>query len=114
MEESIEKIWKEYRDCTVNIINTVKQGNFDSLDSEMKMRQEILNKITSMKENKDCAKELYDELHISELEKELESLMKQKMLVIKKKLGSIIKNKRASTAYGGMGKGFATIFSKKI
>ncbi|RMC99076.1 flagellar protein FliT [Clostridium autoethanogenum] len=114
MEESIEKIWKDYRDCTVNIINRVKQEDFDSLDNEMRMRQEILNKIISMKENKDQAKKLYAEFQINKIERELELIMKQKMVMIKSKLGSISKNKKASTAYGGLGKGYATIFSKKI
>ncbi|WP_373844450.1 hypothetical protein [Clostridium sp.] len=111
--EEIKEILLTYRKCTINIIKLLEKDDFSSLQSEIDERQYSLNSLISFERQKEEAKEIYRELGIEELQTQAEQLMRTKSLDIKKKLGNISKNKRATNAYGGIGSR-AVIFSKKI
>lgn len=113
MEDIIEKILIQYRDCTINVIELLKKDDFDSAQNEVKDRRNILDKIVSMEDKKEEAKMLYEKLKVKESECEAAKLMKYKASKIKAKLKKISKNKAASSAYGNLGSS-AKIFSKKI
>ena len=113
MENDIEKILVYYKNITDDIIEMLKKDDFDSVNDILKKKQDILNKITSMKGKKEDAKILYKKLKIRETENEATELMSSRLCQIKEKLSSISKNKVASSAYTNIGK-YAKIFSKKI
>jgi ATP-dependent DNA ligase len=113
MRNDIEKIVTQYRDCTVNIIDMLKKDDFNSAQSEVKNRRNILNKIVSMNDKKEEVKMLYEKLKIKQIEDEAAKLMRDKSSKIKLKLNNISVNKAASSAYGNLGSS-AKIFSKKI
>lgn len=113
MENTIEKILMQYRDCTVNVIEMLKKDDFDSAQNEVKKRQNILNEIISMDDKKEEAKMIYEKLKIKEIEREAAKLIKDKESNIKTKLKNISKNKTASSAYGNLGSS-PKIFSKKV
>ena len=113
MRNDIEKIVTQYRDCTVNIMDMLKKDDFNSAQSEVKNRRNILNKIVSMNDKKEEVKMLYEKLKIKQIEDEAAKLMRDKSSKIKLKLNNISVNKAASSAYGNLGSS-AKIFSKKI
>lgn len=111
--KEIKKILLDYRDCTINIIDLLEKDDFDSLQSQIEKRQHRLNELVSFTEQKEEAKRIYKELQIQELQVRAEELIRIKSYDIKKKLGNISRNKKATNAYGKIGSG-AAIFSKKI
>lgn len=113
MKRTVEDILMNYKSCTKNIIEILQKNDFDSLQDEMETRQCILNELISSNDKKYEAREVYKKLNISEVENKVGSLMKEKALLIKKKLKNISVNKTASSAYGNIGSS-AKIFSKKI
>nr|WP_207746466.1 hypothetical protein [Clostridium tyrobutyricum] len=102
-----------YKECTEHIVEILKREEFNSLKDEMEKRQCILNELISDKYNKDEVKKFYRKFDINDIESKAEKLMKDKALLIKKKLKNISVNKTASSAYGNIGSS-AKIFSKKI
>lgn len=113
MVNSVEDILMSYKKCTEHIIEILKIGEFDSLKDEMEKRQYILNELISKTDKKSETKKIYEKMHIRQIEEEVQELMKNKALLIKKKLKNISVKKTASSAYGNIGSS-AKIFSKKI
>lgn len=113
MSRTVEEILVDYKECTEHIIELLKKEKFDSLKDEMKKRQFILDELISDKYNKDELKKFYRKFNINDIESKAEKFMKDKALLIKKKLKNISVNKTASSAYGNIGSS-AKIFSKKI
>ncbi|WP_278381699.1 hypothetical protein [Clostridium tyrobutyricum] len=113
MVNSVEDILISYKKCTEHIIEILKREEFDSLKDEMEKRQCILNELISKTDKKSKTKKIYKKIDIREIEEEVQKLMKNKALLIKKKLKNISVKKTASSAYGNIGSS-AKIFSKKI
>ncbi|MHC6179290.1 hypothetical protein ACYUJ6_05455 [Clostridium sp. JNZ X4-2] len=113
MKRIVEDILTDYKNCTKNIIEILKNDDFDSLQDKMKIRQCILNEMISQVDKKGEARKIYEKLHLREVERQAGELMKKKALLIKGKLKNISRNKTASSAYGHIGNS-AKIFSKKI
>ncbi|MBV4416558.1 hypothetical protein [Clostridium tyrobutyricum] len=113
MLKSVEDVLMSYKECTEHIVEILKREEFNSLKDEMEKRQCILNELISDKYNKDEVKKFYRKFDINDIESKAEKLMKDKALLIKKKLKNISVNKTASSAYGNIGSS-AKIFSKKI
>ncbi|WP_294182001.1 hypothetical protein [uncultured Clostridium sp.] len=113
MKRTVEEIMTDYKNCTENIIDILKKDDFDSLQDNMKIRQNILDKLISNDSKKEEARKIYKKLDIGRIENEVEKLMEEKTSYVKKKLKNISINKTASSAYGNVGNS-AKIFSKKI
>lgn len=111
--EEIKKILLDYRDYTINIIDLLEKDDLDSLQSQIEKRQNSLNRLISFTEEREEAKRIYEELQIRKFQMRVEELIRIKSYDIKKKLGDISRNKKATSAYGKIGSG-AAIFSKKI
>ncbi|AND85388.1 hypothetical protein GTH52_01935 [Clostridium tyrobutyricum] len=113
MSRTVEEILLDYKKCTEYIIELLKKEKFDFLKDEMEKRQCILNELILEINKKSQTKKIYEKMHIREIEEQAQELMKNKALLIKKKLKNISVNKTASSAYGNIGSS-AKIFSKKI
>ncbi|WP_058953757.1 hypothetical protein [Clostridium tyrobutyricum] len=113
MSRTVEEILVDYQKCTEYIIELLKKEKFEFIKDEMEKRQYILDELISDKYNKDEVKKFYRKFDINDIESKAERLMKDKALLIKKKLKNISVNKTASSAYGNIGSS-AKIFSKKI
>ncbi|MBV4418599.1 hypothetical protein KM800_04555 [Clostridium tyrobutyricum] len=113
MLKNVEDVLTSYKKCTEHIVEILKREEFDSLKGEMEKRQCILNELISETNKKSETKKIYEKMHIGEIEAEAQKIMKNKALLIKKKLKNISVNKTASNAYGSIGSS-AKIFSKKI
>ncbi|WP_039655917.1 flagellar protein FliT [Clostridium tyrobutyricum] len=113
MVKNVEDILMSYKNCTEHIIELLKREEFDFLQDAMQKRQYILDKLISNIDKKSDTREIYNKMHIKELEEETQKLMKNKAGSIKEKLKSISVNRTASSAYGNIGSS-AKIFSKKI
>ncbi|MBV4439515.1 hypothetical protein [Clostridium tyrobutyricum] len=113
MEKTVEEILMNYKNCTEDILKLLKREEFDFLQEKMEKRQCILNELISKTDQKDKTKKIYEKMHMREIETEVQKLMKNKAMFIKKKLKSISVSKNANSAYGNIGSS-AKIFSKKI
>lgn len=113
MGRSIEDMLVDYKNCTYEIIELLKEEDIDSLSYKIDKRQFILDELICETSKKNEAKELYKKLNVREVESEAEELMKKKSSLIKEKLNDISKNRAANSAYGG-GISSPKIFSKKI
>lgn len=111
--EEVKKIWLDYKEYTINVINLLKKDEFDNLEDEIEKMQLILNKLISFPEQKEESKKIYENLKIEELQNKAEEIIRAKSFYIKEKLEEISKGKRATSAYGKLPYG-AAIFSKKI
>lgn len=113
MSRTVEEILVDYQKCTEYIIELLKKEKFEFIKDEMEKRQCILNELILETNKKSQTKKIYEKMHIREIEAEAQQIMKDKALLIKKKLKNISVNKTASSAYGNIGSS-AKIFSKKI
>lgn len=113
MGRSIEDILVDYKNCTYEIIEVLKEEDTDSLSSKIDKRQSILDELICETSKKNEAKELYKKLNVGEVDGEAKKLMEKKALLMKEKLKSISRNRAANSAYG-RGINSPKIFSKKI
>lgn len=113
MKNTIEEVLIQYRNYTCEIIELLKEDDFDSAQNKVKIRQNVLDEIISMSDKKEEAKMLYEKFKIKEIECEAAKLMKDKASKIKANINNISRNKAATIAYGNLGSS-AKIFSKKI
>lgn len=113
MNTEIEQMIIQYKKYTCDIIELLEKDNFDKLKETLKSRQNIINNIITMPDQKKEIKVIYDRLSIAEAENRALNIMKSKSAEIKVKLSNLSRNKDASNAYINFGNS-PKIFSKKI
>ncbi|POO93274.1 hypothetical protein C1H57_00445 [Clostridium sp. 2-1] len=95
---NLEQIIFEYKDITLTIMELIKLEEYEKVDKFFKQRQLILDNINKSSYSKEELKEFFIKFHIDELDKVLESEMKNKKeeLLIK-----IKQNQKRRTAMNG-------------
>lgn len=114
MDENFKDILVMYKECTLKIINNVENDNLDSLEELVKERQCLLDKALNIEYEKEASKRIYEELNLNELQDKLNTLMSEKLEVIRNEMQKIAKSKQANTMYNKRLGGGAKIFSKKL
>ncbi|WP_315121935.1 flagellar protein FliT [uncultured Clostridium sp.] len=112
MNELRESLVK-FNKLTLKIINNIKEGNIDSIDSLMDDRQEIINLIESIDYSKEEFIEICTELKIIENNNELEKMIKNKKEELRNEIGELKVTRKANSGYNHRNSN-GLIFSKKI
>jgi hypothetical protein len=99
MEEDLRKALCAYRDCTLQVIEILKNDEFDLLDQMVEKRQALTDLILETKCEKAKAKAIYDEFQLQKLQNKINELMLKKMSLIKSNIENISRNKAANNAY---------------
>ncbi|MBC2398419.1 flagellar protein FliT [Clostridium tetanomorphum] len=110
----IKKHLEKFKDITLQLIDKVKEDDFDSVDMLMEERQKIIDDIDSVEFSQDEFVNIAKELSVIECDKELEKVIIEKKAKIKEEMGKIITNRNANTSYNKKFYSNSTIFSKKI
>ncbi|MBP1865261.1 hypothetical protein BD780_002409 [Clostridium tetanomorphum] len=110
----IKKHLENFKDITLQLIDKVKEDDFDSVDMLMEERQKIIDNMDSVEFSQDEFVNIAKELNIIEYDKELEKVIIEKKAKIKEEMGKIITNRNANTSYNKKFYSNSTIFSKKI
>lgn len=111
---NVEKLLKEYRDITVEMISKINENT--DISFLIEKRKIILDEILCEKDKKDEQekfKECYKILKINDFEEQLQLLTKNKMLDIRKDIKKLKQSKAAYNLYSGFNSN-AMIFSTKI
>ncbi|AOR22907.1 hypothetical protein [Clostridium taeniosporum] len=104
-------IFNDYKEINLEIINSIKEDKEDI--SLLEKREEIIKKIFSLKLEKSEIKKIYKEKGLDILDKELEDVLKEKMLSVKEEIKQISKQKQANLGYVNANRS-GNFFSTKI
>ncbi|AKN33918.1 hypothetical protein Ccar_25050 [Clostridium carboxidivorans P7] len=113
MENELEKGLREYRECTIELIECLEKEDYDSLEYFFNKRQQILDELSNSNYTKEEFYRVSQELELLVYHKKLNDLMIEKRDKVKQQINRLAKNKNASNMYNRRGYG-AKIFSKKI
>ena len=104
-------IFNEYREITLEIINSIKNDKEDI--SLFEKREEIIKEVLSLELDKSEIKKIYIEQKLDILDKELEYILKEKMSSVKEEIKKISNQKQANLGYVNVNRS-SNFFSKKI
>lgn len=107
---NLEELLKEYRDISVIMVEKIKKE--EDISSFLIKRESIINEIDHLNVAKQLICNEIEELNIMEMEKELEELIKNSMLNVKKEMKKIKQSREAYKKYADFN-GNALIFSTK-
>jgi len=111
---SLEAALENYKNSTINLIDSLRNDNYDSLEGIIAERQKLINTMSSMNYSKEEFKELCDKLEIVLLQHKLDNLMQDKRSNLRKEMDSLSVAKNANRNYT---RGFnvdSMFFNKKI
>ena len=106
----LDELLKDYKDTSLSMVEKVK-GEED-ISSLLKKRDSIINEINSLDIDKQIICDEIKALNIIEIEDELEKLIKNNMLNVKKEIKKIKQSREAYKRYADFN-GNALIFSTK-
>lgn len=107
----LDKLLKEYREISLSMIEKIK--NEEEISSSLQKRQSIINEINNLNIDKQIISKKIDELGIINIDKEVEELIKNSMLNVKKQIKKIKQSQEAHKKYVNFN-GNPVIFSTKI
>lgn len=90
-------IFDEYRQINLKIIDTIKNDKEDI--KLLEQREIVIKNIFSLNLDKDKIKKIYIEEKLDELDKELECILKNKMLSVKQEIKQLTVKKQANLGY---------------
>ncbi|BBK75628.1 flagellar protein FliT [Clostridium butyricum] len=91
------EIFDEYRQINLKIIDSIKNDKEDI--KLLEQREIIIKKIFFLNLDKDKIKKIYVEKKIDDLDKELECVLKNKMLSVKQEIKQLTAKKKANLGY---------------
>ena len=93
-------IFNKYKEIDLKIINSIKN---DTEDIKMlQEREHIIKEMLNMDVSKEEMKNVYDEMGLGELDKQLEEMLRQKMTSVKNQMNNIAKNRAANKGYASV------------
>lgn len=104
-------IFEEYREITLEIINSIKNDKEDI--SLFEKREEAIKKILSLELDKSEMKKIYIEQKLDILDKELGNVLKEKMSSVKEEIQEITAKKQANLGYANVNRS-SNLFSKRV
>ncbi|WP_252224756.1 MULTISPECIES: flagellar protein FliT [unclassified Clostridium] len=104
-------IFNEYREITLEIINSIKNDKEDI--SLFEKRDNAIKKILALDLDKSEIKKIYSKEKLDVLDKELENILKEKMSSVKEEIQEIAAKKQANLGYANVNRG-SNFFSKRV
>lgn len=112
MELDLRKAMENLKNITCELIDKLKQDDYNVLENLMNKRQELLNNLEKMDYTKDEYCEVVDEFQIIHFQQELSKIMIEKRHKLKNEIDNISKKRVVTKGYSKHLGG--NIFSKKI
>lgn len=106
----LDKLLEEYKNTSLAMAEKIKKE--EDISSLLKKRDSIINEINSLNIDKQLVCNKIEELHIMEIEKELNELIKGSMLNVKKEIKKVKQSREAYKKYADFN-GSPVIFSTK-
>jgi len=107
---SLDELLKDYKDISLTMVEKIKKE--EDISSFLRKRDYIINKINNLNVDKQLICNKIEELNIMETEKEIEELIKNSMLDVKKEIKKVKQSREAYKKYADFN-GNAVIFSTK-
>ncbi|MBN1073445.1 flagellar protein FliT [Clostridium botulinum] len=104
-------IFNDYEKVNSEIIKSIKDDREDV--GLLEKREEIIQKIFSLKLEKSEIRKIYIEKKLDVLDKELEDVLKDKMLSVKEEIRKISSKKQANLGYATANRA-TNFFSKRV
>lgn len=94
----MEELLKEYKRISDEILYEIMKGDLESAENSMKIRQDILNKLSQLAVNKEM--NIEKEFGILSLDKKIKEELQKSKLNLKEQLDEIKRQKAAQNVYG--------------
>jgi nitrogen regulatory protein PII-like uncharacterized protein len=107
---SLDELLKDYKDISLTMVEKIKKE--EDISSFLRKRDYIINKINNLNVDKQLICNKIEELNIMEIEKELNELIKNSILNVKKEIKKVKQSREAYKKYADFN-GNAVIFSTK-
>ncbi|WP_315077703.1 flagellar protein FliT [uncultured Clostridium sp.] len=104
-------IFNQYKEINLQIINSIKEDRED--ETLFEKREEAIKNILSLDLDKTEIKRIYLEQGLYDLDKELEFILKEKMLCVKDEIKKITAKKQANLGYATSNRS-SNLFSKRV
>lgn len=107
----IKKIFEEYKEIDLKIINSLKEDKDDAklLDE----RGDIIKRIVSSNIDKSELAKIYEDMRLKELDDEIEEVLKEKMDLVKKDIKKLARGKNAVKGYAATNRS-GNFFATKV
>ena len=92
------ELFDKYKLVNLEIIDSIKNDNEDI--SLFEKREKLIGELFNLNWSKEQKRMMYNNMGLVDLDKEIERLLKEKMIRIKEKIDKIAKNKAAITTTG--------------
>ncbi|MCY6370417.1 flagellar protein FliT [Clostridium ganghwense] len=89
----------DYRDLTMLLINVLEKGELNTLEDNLKKRQEIIEDINKLDYTYEQFRSVSEEINLVLLEQKLNTLMNNKKQEIRVKINNVKKSRNAHNAY---------------
>lgn len=94
----MEELLKEYKRISDEILYEIMKDDLESAENSMKVRQDILNKLSQLAVNKEM--NIEKEFGILSLDKKIKEELQKSKLNLKEQLDEIKRQKAAQNVYG--------------
>lgn len=94
----MEELLKEYKRISDKILYEIMKDDLESAENSMKVRQDILNKLSSISINKNI--DIEKEFGILTLDKKIKEALQKSKVDIKNQIDEIKRQKAAQNIYG--------------
>ena len=94
----MEELLKEYKRISDKILYEIMKDDLESAENSMKIRQDILNKLSQLAVNKEM--NIEKEFGILSLDKKIKEELQKSKLNLKEQLDEIKRQKAAQNVYG--------------
>jgi hypothetical protein len=112
--EQIRKCLTKYREITLELISVLGSEDYDSLDSLLDNRQNLIDEISKTDYEKEAMNKIYEELQIELLQDKLNVAMNEKKEQVKANIETLSTNKIAKNGYTAGFKAESFFINKKI
>lgn len=112
--EQIMTCLKKYKEITLELINLLEIEDYDSLESLLDSRQNLIDEMSEMSCTSETKNKIYEELQIEQLQDKLNIAMNEKREVVKANIDNLSTNKIAKKGYTNGFKVDSFFLNKKI
>jgi len=112
--QEIKDCLKQYKEITLKLINLLEIEDYDSLESVLDNRQNLIDEMSQMSYTKETMNKIYEELQIQQLQDKLNIVMNEKREEIKANIENLSASKTARKGYTNGFKVDSLFLNKKI
>jgi Icc-related predicted phosphoesterase len=112
--KDLKSYLEEYKQISLDMIKIIQSENYEYIEDKLNQRQEIINNLNKTTYEKNKFKEIFVNLGLEDIQKQVNSILQEKLHNIKENIEKSKQSRLANKSYNNINRNNYNFLNKKV